>query len=343
MVRDVRYIIKRIIIGVGIAICMYFFRNYLFLNCYALEVNATPQQILVATPDVYSFSPYAHTWGGQTVFSFPPNTSTDWGSGASVYFTYPQNSGATYCNYADNLATMSGRVYNASTADIGRTVVQYEDTTVGGYHRCSYEQHGNYIDFICNNFPSNHGFNIQLGNAGGGMWGIVQQINFTCIQSGENISASINSNNNENTQRIINNENMNTDRIIDSNYNNMKTIDDTLKSDNTTEANTKGSNFFNNFQTNSHGLSGIITAPIRLINSLTTATCNPLEFDLPIIHNHVVLPCMRPIIENYFGVFFTLYQLITTGLISYNVCINLYSKVRALQNPNNDRIEVLNL
>ena len=149
-------------------------------------------------------------------------------------------------------------------------------------------------------------------------------------------------NDNANTNKIVTAENA-LKGSVDNVNNSVNNINNTLNNDNTTEANTKGNNFFNNFQTNSHGLSGIITAPIRLVNSLTTATCNPLEFDLPIIHNHVVLPCIRPIIENYFGVFFTLYQLITTGLISYTVCINLYSKVRALQNPNNDRIEVLNL
>lgn len=125
--------------------------------------------------------------------------------------------------------------------------------------------------------------------------------------------------------------------------NNTKETNDLLKNDDTSSAQSTGSSFFNNFQRDSHGLSGIVTAPLRLINSFTTATCNPLEFNLPIVHNHVVLPCMRPIYENYFGVFFSLYQLITTGVVCYGVGINLYSKLRALENPNNDRIEVLQL
>lgn len=107
--------------------------------------------------------------------------------------------------------------------------------------------------------------------------------------------------------------------------------------------NSTGNDFFNNFESNNHGLSGLITIPFRLLDSLTTATCSPLSFQLPFVHDVVVLPCMRPIYENYFGVFFSLYQLITTGLICYAVMINLYSKIHNLQNPNNDRIEVLNL
>lgn len=125
--------------------------------------------------------------------------------------------------------------------------------------------------------------------------------------------------------------------------NNTKETNDLIKSDNTDDANSKGSNFFNNFQGNSHGLSGILTAPLRLLNSLTTQGCSPLEFDLPFVNKHVSLPCMRGIYEQHFGIFFSLWQMITTGLISYNVILNLYSKVRQMQNPNNDRIEVLNL
>lgn len=103
------------------------------------------------------------------------------------------------------------------------------------------------------------------------------------------------------------------------------------------------SDFFNTFSSNSHGVSGVITAPFRLLNSLTTATCSPLEFRLPFVHNTVTLPCMRGIYEEHFGTFFSLWQMITTGLISYSVMINMYSKIHNLQNPKNDRIEVLNL
>lgn len=127
--------------------------------------------------------------------------------------------------------------------------------------------------------------------------------------------------------------------IVDS----QQDINNTLNDSNVSSATSDASSFFGNFSSNSHGLSGIITAPLRLINSFTTATCSPLEFNLPFVGNHVTLPCMRPIYENYFGIFFSLWQLITTGLISYNICINLYGKIRNLQNPNNDRIEVLNL
>lgn len=118
---------------------------------------------------------------------------------------------------------------------------------------------------------------------------------------------------------------------------------DVIKDKDTSEAQTESSDFFKNFNSDAHGLSGIVTAPISFLQSLTAASCTPLKFELPIVHNQVTLPCMKSIYQAHFGVFFSLWQLLTTGLISYNVCLNFYKKVRDLQNPNNDRIEVLNL
>lgn len=125
--------------------------------------------------------------------------------------------------------------------------------------------------------------------------------------------------------------------------NNTKETNDLIKNTDTTESKNSASAFFSDFSRNSHGLTGIVTAPLRLIESFTTASCSPITFQLPFVNNWVTLPCMRSIYETHFGVFFTLYQLITTGVICYGVCINLYSKLRQLENPNNDRIEVLQL
>lgn len=122
-----------------------------------------------------------------------------------------------------------------------------------------------------------------------------------------------------------------------------KKTNQALNDDSTEQASTTADTFVNNFNANSHGLSGLITAPLRLIQSFTTQTCQPLQFTLPFVHNQVSLPCMRGIYENYFGIFFTLYQLITTGLIAYSVGIRMFAIIRGLQDPQNDKIEVLNL
>ena len=123
---------------------------------------------------------------------------------------------------------------------------------------------------------------------------------------------------------------------------NKKFYDDVLDTD-TSDSQTKGSNFFKNYNSNSHGLSGIITAPLKFLQSLTGAKCSPLKFELPFVKKEVQLQCMKSIYQAHFGVFYTLWQTLTTGLIAYTVCLNFYKKIRDLQNPDNDKIEVLNL
>lgn len=120
-------------------------------------------------------------------------------------------------------------------------------------------------------------------------------------------------------------------------------IKDSINSDDVTESTEKSESFFNDFNQDSHGLSGIVTAPLVMIQNLTGSKCEPLKFYLPFVNKEVVLPCMKPIYEEKFGIFYSLWQTITTGLIAYNVLLNMYKKVRDLQDPDNDKIEVLNL
>lgn len=152
--------------------------------------------------------------------------------------------------------------------------------------------------------------------------------------------------NRNNTNSIIKNNDDNTNKIVgsvDKNTEENKKTNDILNNTDTTDAHNKGSNFFKNYNENSHGLSGIITAPLKFLQSLTGAKCTPLKFQLPFVHDEVQLQCMKSIYKTHFGVFYTLWQTITTGLIAYTVCLNFYKKIRDLQNPNNDKIEVLNL
>ena len=143
----------------------------------------------------------------------------------------------------------------------------------------------------------------------------------------------------DDTTNAINSVNSSVNQVNSS----VNNINNNINNTNVSEANSEASSFFDNFNASSHGISGIITAPIRLLNAFTTASCSPLEFNLPFVGNHVVLPCMKGIYESYFGVFFTLWQMITTGVICWNVGLNFYKKIRDLQNPKNDRIEVLSL
>ena len=454
--KDIKYIIKRIIIGVGIVLLLYLLRSStglgLILDVEAQEVNATPQDIILNQPNSspVTFSVTTNTWNNQTVYAIPGNISYDWSSGSSLYFRYPQNAGATYCNWANNKATLSFRLYNASTGSIGGQMVRFEDTTSSSTKTCDVTSYANtnYLDVICNNIDSNHGFNIMLQNAYQGRWGVVRQLQFDCIQSGENITENINANNNQNTQNIINNNNENTNKILDQNItcntyyysksaafghsyittsgnlydstfmgatnyiplgendkivavstgsynvntcfydsnrtkiscisqstmtsnqvlsipsgaeyvrfslqNNDKTVfkickpsqqflTDALTDNDISTASRDFDQYFNELNPNTHGLSDIVTAPLRLVQSLTSSSCSPLVIPLPFVNQNVTLPCMVPIYQTYFGQWFTLYQLITTGVIAYWVGINFFRIFKGLFDPTNDKVEVFDL
>lgn len=101
--------------------------------------------------------------------------------------------------------------------------------------------------------------------------------------------------------------------------------------------------FFNDFTTDTHGLTGIITAPLSLIISITSKSCSPLVLSLPYVDKDLTLPCMGAIYSNYFGSFLSVYQMITFGIVAYWVCVRIFNLVKDFKNPDHDEIEVLDL
>lgn len=120
-------------------------------------------------------------------------------------------------------------------------------------------------------------------------------------------------------------------------------MQDTMTNDDSSGASSDASSFFDNFTSNTHGLTGIITAPLNAINSLTSQTCTPLVLPLPFVNQNLTLPCMRPIYEEHFSDFMQIYDIITLGIISYWVMVRIFSLVKDFKNPEHDEVEVLDL
>lgn len=120
-------------------------------------------------------------------------------------------------------------------------------------------------------------------------------------------------------------------------------VDSTLKDDNTQQAQDSAGGFFNDFTTDTHGLTAIITAPLSLISKITSASCSPLVIPLPFVDKDLTLPCMGAIYSQYFGSFLSIYQVITFGIIAYWVCVRIFNLVKDFKNPDHDEIEVLDL
>ena len=120
-------------------------------------------------------------------------------------------------------------------------------------------------------------------------------------------------------------------------------VDGTLKDDNTQQAQDSAGGFFNDFTTDTHGLTAIITAPLSLISNITSASCSPLVIPLPFVDKDLTLPCMGEIYSQYFGSFLSIYQMITFGIVAYWVLVRIFNLVKDFKNPDHDEIEVLDL
>ena len=131
---------------------------------------------------------------------------------------------------------------------------------------------------------------------------------------------------------------------IDETNNQLGDLNNSLNNSDSSGATNDASNFFSNFTTDTFGLTSIITAPLSLINNLTSSSCSTLRLPLPYLDNkYLDLPCMETIYTKYFGSFFTIYQTITFGIVAYWVIVRIFNQVKDFKNPDHDEIEVLDL
>lgn len=148
---------------------------------------------------------------------------------------------------------------------------------------------------------------------------------------------------NAQSQSIIINQN---GEIINQSVQTNEKLDDinsSINDDNVSQANSQATDFFEDFTTDTHGLTGIITAPLTAIASLTSSTCTPLVLPLPFVDSSLTLPCMRQIYDDNFGAFMTIYDIIVIGIISYWIIVRIFTLVKDFKNPEHDEVEVMEL
>lgn len=121
----------------------------------------------------------------------------------------------------------------------------------------------------------------------------------------------------------------------------LKDIADALKDDNIDSG--VGSGFFNDFEDNQHGLTGIITAPLSAIQSITSKTCQPLQIPIPFTNKNVSLPCMTEVYNQRIPTIYNIWKVVSFGIISYFICIDIFHIVKGFKDPESDKVEVLDL
>lgn len=99
--------------------------------------------------------------------------------------------------------------------------------------------------------------------------------------------------------------------------------------------------FFDNFTTTDHGgLSGIITAPLVAINQMLNTSCNPMTTTFK--GKELSLPCGYEF-WNKMGPIQDFINLVLGGLLCYQIIIKLYKLIEKIKNPEDDRLEVMDL
>nr|CDL66084.1 unnamed protein product [uncultured bacterium] len=124
--------------------------------------------------------------------------------------------------------------------------------------------------------------------------------------------------------------------------NSINDINNSINNSDVSGAGDTAGGFFNNFTTDTHGLTAIITAPLNTIKSLLNNSCETLVLPLPFVSKTIELPCMDTV-YGQFQPFYGLYQVITYGFIAYWVCVRLFNLVKDFKNPEHDEVEVMDL
>ncbi len=119
-------------------------------------------------------------------------------------------------------------------------------------------------------------------------------------------------------------------------------MNDTIKDSNTDEAQNSANGFFNGFEDNSHGLSGIVSSPLVLIKNFSSNSCTPVN--IPILGKSATLPCGNTFF-NQPGVteFVNVFNIICGSLIAYGAFCGIRKKVEDFKNPDDSKVEVLDL
>lgn len=141
----------------------------------------------------------------------------------------------------------------------------------------------------------------------------------------------------------INSGNQATQNAINANTQATEQQTQTITDSSTTGANADADALKNNsaFNDNS-GIQSLITLPLRFVNNLGTA-CSPINLTIPYMDAQVTIPCMRSVITSKMPALATIITAVVNGFLLYNIFIQIIDMIHGAKNPDDDRLEVVEL
>lgn len=367
MKRDIRYIIRKILIGVGTILLL-----SLINSCQVNASSVTPTWNGYQTQHCdLDVSNCALGW-----YSKMSNTSIG-GINFQVASQVPAGvSGVKFFSSYhgfDKQYLLSGYFSGPQDTELkvltdnGSCSVSnlFDDTVVYNIRRFDCLMDGQfdyiYISFMARDVPidvyiGNRFYVNEIGTDLSGVINAINNANNSISSHIDNVNSGLAGHIDSNAANIItnlqeiirkndtlnNSINSNTQQVEEANKN-INKVNDTIKDSDTSDASNSANSFFTGFETSDYGLTSIITAPLNLIKSITSSTCTPIGFEVPFVKQQATLPCMSAIYKEFFGDFLKIYQTITFGLVAYWVCVKIFFMVKGFKDPDSDRIEVLDL
>lgn len=128
---------------------------------------------------------------------------------------------------------------------------------------------------------------------------------------------------------------------IDETNNQLGDLNNSLNDSNVDGSLGSAGSFFDNFNTTDHGgLSGIITAPLVAINQMLNTSCSPMTATFK--GKELSLPCGYEF-WNRLGAIQDFVNIVLGGMLCYRIIIKLYKLIERIKNPEDDRLEVMDL
>lgn len=125
--------------------------------------------------------------------------------------------------------------------------------------------------------------------------------------------------------------------------NSIKDTNDTIKNDNVDGSTNQGSSFFNDFDSGDVGsLTDIISLPLNYISHLNDS-CTSFVIPAGSLGN-ITIPCLSSIwSKTSFSNVINTASVLINGFICYKLLLNLFYFFKDLKDPDNDKVEVMDL
>lgn len=290
MVKDIKYIIKRIIIGIGITIALMCIKGNFMLQAHALQAISSwqmPAQESSVTTDTNAVfwytntTPFANQGDGELLFNF--SIMKQYGDPTAPVlaprFVRVHTGNDTYACYIGsstvNNSTFTDGTYSAicpmhlESAGLTSVVVAFQNISTINQSNYIVKFNGLFTWKRDTEYTLLDAINNKLNNIG---------------------NSDIINNNNQNTQNIINNQNNNTQAIVDS----QQDINDSLNDSSTDNPNSDITNMNNKVASN-NSITQLLTLPITLFqNVLNNINGSCSSYSLGSLYGHnLVLPCIN--------------------------------------------------